>query len=269
MPYLVATRNYIQNGAVQVKDLWPSISQRNLVNDPQGTGPVYVHSWSYGDVPHLRNTTTTSFVKDCVGLTGYLMKNIQVIQDDGDGGTEPRGTTEGTYDVLTTQEATTFAKRIFDYVARGWDLNAGDLNEILTDDIIDNGVQQSVFGEEISSSTGVLSEIIRIVAGEKYVIPAGTVIQTIEEGEGTYYSFTVDVASTAGFAPKTCLSLIQGDSSWEQSLAGGDLSKFTIMTEYAGKSTQDSWIDAWGNTIGGSDIGIVAIYDETNGDKLA
>ena len=269
MPYLVATRNFIQNGAVQIKDLWPSISQRNLVNDPQGTGPVYVHAWSYGDLPQLRNTsTTTSFVKDCVGLTGYLMKNIQVVQDDGDGGTEQRGTTAGLTDTLTVAEATKLAKRIFDFVALGNDLNTNDINNILEDEVIDNGVNQSVFGEEISESTGVLSDIIRIVAGEKYLIPAGTVIQTIVlDGEETFYSFTVDIASSAGFLPKTCLSLIQGDSSWEQSLAGGDLLGFTTLTSYAGQSTA-TYVDFYGDT-NNTEIGIVAIYDEVTGDKLA
>ena len=39
MPYIIARRPEIQNGSVQITDLFPNESQRNLVNDPRGQGP--------------------------------------------------------------------------------------------------------------------------------------------------------------------------------------------------------------------------------------
>lgn len=266
MPYLVAKRSFIQNGAVQVKDLWPNISQRNSVVDPQGTGPIYVHAWSVGDRPSLVGSVTsgeTVFYNDAVGLIPYLIATVEVGQDDGDGGFESRSATVGVQSILSYSEAKEFASRIFDLVALNEEITEANLNAILDDMMGTAGIQDVLGTGGTALSSASISEIVRIIAGEKFVVPAGLIIQEI--AAGPQYT-KVAVLNPGSFSPNTCRSLITGDTSWEESLDHGDLSVFTSMTSYAGQSLA-SYTDFTGATQNGLS-GLVAIYD-TDGTLLS
>jgi hypothetical protein len=257
MPYLVATRGFIQNGAVQVKDLWPNVSQRNSVIDPQGTGPIYVHAWSVGERPHLLSSVelgVTKFALPAVGLIPYLIATIEVGADDG--GYVPRSDNAGVQAILSYNEAKQFADAIFDIVALGDDLSEENLNQAL-DTVIGTVGIQDILGNVASQSTATISDIVRIVAGEKYVIEAGVEIQDIAAGP-TYSKIVV--LSPGSFALNTCRSLITGDTSWEESLDHGDLKVFTTLQSYAGQDTS-VYTDSNGNTTENLTVGIVSIYD--------
>ena len=259
MPYLVAKRSFVQNGAVQVKDLWPNISQRNAVIDPQGTGPVYVHTWSVGEKPHIGGSVATGesvFEMDAVGLIPYLIATVEVGQDDGAGAFEPRSATVGVQGILSFSEAKEFASRIFDLVAIENDITEVALNGILDDIMGTVGIQDVLGTGGTAVSSASISEIVRIIAGEKFVVPAGLVVQTIAAGPA--YA-KVAVLNPGSFSPNTCRALITGDTSWEESLDHGDLKVFTTMTSYAGQSLT-TYTDYTGAVTNGL-AGLVAIYD--------
>jgi hypothetical protein len=260
MPYLVATRSFIQNGAVQVKDLWPNVSQRNSVIDPQGTGPIYVHALSVGDRPMLNGSVAlgaTSFEREAVGLIPYLIATIEAGQDDGAGNFESRSAVVGVQAILSYNEAKQLSDRIFDLLALGEDITEASLNSAL-DDILGTVSIQDVLGTGGTAlSSASISDIVRILAGEKFVVSAGLEIQSI--AAGPQYG-KIAVLSAGSFAPNTCRSLISGDSSWVESLDHGDLKGFTTLQSYAGQDTS-VYTDSTGVTTENLTVGIVAVYD--------
>ena len=216
MPFILARRSEIQNGSIQVTDLFPNASQRNLVNDPVGQGPFYVRVPNIGATGATRPIIATdgagalSFLRKCNGLVAYLIATVEA-DPGGNGGAGP---------ALTVVQAEAAANLILARVRAGQTLQIGDINTILSDATVANGATDldgaSVGG---SNSTGSLLEVLAILAGEDYIISGGVDIQT---GAGAKA-----IVLSPGVLGTTMRTLVPNDSSWKISFSEGSLAGLT------------------------------------------
>ena len=211
MPYIIASRPEIQNGSVQITDLFPNDSQRNLVNDPVGQGPFYVRVPNLGlsgiNAPVLATLADNSIVmaRPSRGLLPYLLANVEA-----NGGAS-----------LTLQEGRDAVGLIMDRVYAGTALTIDLINDDLSAAVGGNTDLDGVeFG---SNSTGSLTELLAILSGEEYVVPAG---REIEAANG---AFSVVIAP--GTLGSTVRSLVPNDASWKVSFSEGVLAGLTSVRD--------------------------------------
>ena len=200
--YLIARRAEVQNGSVMVTDLFPNESQRNAAIDPVGAGPIYVRQVDLGVKGKYRAilstdpaTSVISFHREARGLVAFLIKNVE----SGANG-----------DALTVGEATIGANLILAQVHAGNAITAAVVNGILDDATIGGA------GTDITANSTV-SELLRVLSGETYVVKAGA---TIQAANG---AFVADLNASAGFQ-NDVRHPVDGDSSWVLSAQEGVLS---------------------------------------------
>jgi hypothetical protein len=209
MPFILARRSEIQNGSVQITDLFPNATQANLVNDPRPQGPFYVRVPNIGATGRTRPIIKTNsdgsleFLNRCNGLVAYLIANVEV-----------NGGIAGP--ALTVPLAEVAADNILARVRAGQTLTVGNINAILSDNDV-AAAPTDLDGASVagSSSTGDLSEVLAILAGEDYIINAGVAIQTAGGLKAA-----VIAPGTLGSTMRT---LVPNDSSWKISFSEGCL----------------------------------------------
>lgn len=162
--FLIMRRADIPDGVLQVVDLWPNTSSKNYVYPP-GLGQTgYVHNIP---APVVAGSVVAgppvAAVADLTGLAAYLIGNIDT--GAGAGGA-----------VFTGVQADTAAASIVAIAQAGTALDAAAVNAALGAVVV--GTTLSGGG-----STGVLSELLSVLAGASYVIPAGT---DISDGAGDF-----------------------------------------------------------------------------------
>ena len=212
MPFILARRSQIQNGSIQITDLFPNVSQRNLVNDPIGQGPFYVRVPNIGATgrtrPFIKTNAngSTEFLQSCNGLVAYLIAHVEA-DPGGNGNDGP---------ALTVPQAEAAANLILARVRAGQTLVIGEINTILSGATVADGATD-LDGETVgnSNSTGSLSEVLAILAGEDYIINGGVAIQT---DAGVFAP--VIAPGTLGTTMRT---LVANDSSWKISFSEGSL----------------------------------------------
>lgn len=162
--FLIQQRNDIPDGTLQVVDLWPNTSNKNSIYPPglgqtgylhSVTGPIAVTAVTAGP-PVVANATLE-------GMAAYLLGNVDT--GAGAGGA-----------VFTAVQANTAAALIVTAAQTNADLTLADVNAIL------GGV---VAGTTLTAggSTGVLTELLSVLAGNRYEIAAGT---EISDGGGNF-----------------------------------------------------------------------------------
>ncbi len=143
----------IPNNVFQIVDLFPNRSQRNPVVDPAPQGPRYLRQ-PVNTTPVVDGLT---IAKEVSGLTAYLLVN----QDNNN-------------DVLSVAEATSIANLYITRMRSGLTLNVATMNAL---------IQGNQAGElnlanvtiEGANSTATTAEILSILSGAKYTVPAGYV----------------------------------------------------------------------------------------------
>lgn len=201
MPFILARRSEIQNGSIQITDLFPNVSQRNLVNDPVGQGPFYVRVANTGSTGRTRPFIKTNadgaleFLQSCNGLVAYLIANVEA---------DPNNAA----DALTVPEAEEIATGILDRVRDGATLTLANINDVC------DGVS-AASGLDQGNSTGSVAEILSILAGEDYTVNGGVPIQ---DAVGNFAP--VIAPGTLGTTMRT---LVHNDSSWKISFSEGSL----------------------------------------------
>lgn len=146
MPYICLARNDIPDGTVQILSLIPNSSQRHPAYDPVGQ-TRYLNR--VADHPVLFKASGAS-LEDVVGLRAYLVDRV-----------EPVG---GSW---THTNQVTIANAIIARMDAGLSMLVADLNAI-----IQAVFAASDFDGTGSNSTGVLSELLSILAGRGYQLPA-------------------------------------------------------------------------------------------------
>jgi len=232
--YLVARRKEVQDGSVQITDLFPNKSQASAVIDPAPQGPVYVRTPDMGVrgagrvILSVDGNGAISFASRSYGLISYLMRNVE----HGDDGS------------ISITEAVTAANAIIARVRAGSTLQVADINGILDTatgsalTVLDDGAGQS-------DSTATVEGILRILAGEKYEVASGSKIEDANQ-------FVPVVSHEAGFQ-KNQKHLIPNDSSWQISLSEGQLKGLTTVVDavngdlYAGVRSTSPLISVYEN----------------------
>jgi hypothetical protein len=154
MPYICMRRTDIPNGTLQVLDLDPNESQRSLIYDPPGQ-TKYVNRVANETVAALVGGTTTGVVH--AGLAAYLIDNVI---DDVSSVT------------ITVTVANDAAAGLIAILDAGTALTEALVNA----DIIATGGAGAGTDINANGSTGALVDILRILAGGEYVLPAGSLV---------------------------------------------------------------------------------------------
>jgi len=160
--YIVLARNDLDDNLLQVLDLKPNSSQLSPVLDGQDSGQTGYQTFYLidgvntvvGALPAGPPITTP--VTITYGLSAYILDNIE--------------NAVGTR-ACTAAQANNTAAAIEAVVAAGTALTAAVINAIL--------VAQVGAGTSLTAghSTGTVEQILRILAGERYRIPAATAIE--------------------------------------------------------------------------------------------
>lgn len=218
MPFIIARRPEIQNGSVQITDLFPNESQRNLVNDPKGQGPFYVRVPNIGSeglyrpVIKVNADNSLEFLREARGLLAYLIANVEA--DNG-----------GAAEALTIAQAQNIADALVARVRSGLKIERTDVNAILTAEVgqATNLDGDDDLGNPAGNSTGSLSDILSILAGNDYVVQAGIDIQ---DAVGNFA-----LVLNAGTIQNVVRSLVPNDTSWQISFSEGALSGLTTVRD--------------------------------------
>ena len=147
MPYICMRRTDIENGVLQVTDLWPNSSQHSLVYGPVGQ-TKYLRGIENDTVTVVANVT----YREYSGVTAYLLDTVA----NGTNG-----------HALTVAQAHNMATDIIALVTSGEAATLVAVNAILDDYVTDTEL-------EGNGSVGDLSVLLQILAGGHYVVPAGT-----------------------------------------------------------------------------------------------
>jgi hypothetical protein len=158
MPYIIMRRTDIPNGVLQVDDLKPNDSQRNYTLDPPGQSG-YVRQIPVSETVVTTGAGPILTVRDACGLAAYLIDNVE----------DASGT------ALTADVANASAADMIMKAQSGTALTLAEVNLSMTA----NGVADATAGTDLEggTSTGLLSEVLEIMSGAKYQLPAGSEVE--------------------------------------------------------------------------------------------
>lgn len=201
MPFICLARTDIPDSTLQVTDLWPNKSQTNPVIDPPAVGPLYINAVTTATVTL---SGAFAFTKAVAGLAAYLVANVQAL---GAGGA-----------ALTPTEANAAAAAIIAAMRAGSALSLAAINALL---VAAAGALTELTTLGGSLSTGAVSDVLRILAGITYTVPAGTDV----EAAGVFAPQAGAAAfNAANFADHK--DILSTDSSFYASLQYGKISGF-------------------------------------------
>ncbi len=200
MPYLCQIRTDIPEGILQVLDLEPNTSQRNQIYDDPGQ-TKYLRR-AQNDTVAVANGATVAAYK---GVAAWLIDTISdenAADLEGDGG------------ALTSAEANTIAAALIARMDAGEALTVADVNTVIADTVADSGIG-------VGASVGTLEELLKILAGAEYVVPAGT---PADPAAGEFKG-----AAAGSFTPGKYRPTVENDA-LTASLDSGELATFSDAT---------------------------------------
>lgn len=154
--YICVRRADIPDGSLQVLDLWPNESQRNYIYDPRGQTKYL----SRADTSAVRTVAggggAILAAVELTGLAAYFIDHVEV------GAAGP---------AMTASEADTAAAAVLAIVDAG---TACDLAAI------DGALNGAAAGASLTgnTSTGSVAEVLKVLSGGVYTVPAGSVLDT-------------------------------------------------------------------------------------------
>lgn len=206
MPFICLRRTDIPDGTLQITDLWPNKSQYNPTLDPPPSGPRYVNAPVTNNVVLTTAGDVKTFTAAKAGLAAYLLANVQ---QDGAGGI-----------AMTPTQGNTAAASIIAAMQAGSNLNLAAINALL---VAACGAGTELTSAGGSLSTGTVADVLRILSGTPYTVPAGTQIQAA----GPIFSPQSGPAAwNAGNFDEDFHDILPTDSSFYQSLSWGKIAGF-------------------------------------------
>jgi hypothetical protein len=202
MPFICKRRSDIQNGILQVTDLWPNASQRNQSIDPQPQGPRYVSAPVTNTVVLSSTGATQRYLATAQsGLSAYLVANVDVAGP-----------------ALTPAQADVASAALIAAMQAGAVLNLAAINVILN---------AAAAGATLTggTSTGAVMDVLRILSGATYTVPAGTVVQVVVSTFNPQATPAVWNANNFDF--NAYHDILVSDSSFYISLAQGQINGFS------------------------------------------
>ena len=208
MPYVLPRRTDLQDGAIQIKDLFFNKSQYKPASEPYPQGPLYVRASDLNMKGHtapiiVSNGDERSFLRATHGLLAYVL--VYVDNDNS---------------ALTKAQAIEVVETIQQRVVDG--LALSNLQAVVVAINADYDFNGNV------------EDVLRILAGDKFEFNAGV---TFQDGAGAY----VVPVGVGSFSTPNDRKLINGDTTWETSLSEGELYQYsTNVKTYAGTTQLDS-----------------------------
>lgn len=173
MPYICLARADLPDGTVQILDLKPSDSNRNLVYDGYGQSR-YVNRVQDVIVPFNASGVT---IRTIQGLKAYLVDRVEPLPASV-------GATE-----WTDANQTAVAAAIVARLDAGQSMTLANVNAA-----IQATFPTSDFDGAATNSTGVLTELLSVLAGRGYGLPAGATKGPLGAWDATQRgSFTFNV----------------------------------------------------------------------------
>lgn len=160
MPYICMIREDIADGILQVLDLFPNTSLRNQIYDPVGQ-TKYVNRCQNDTVATVASGGNDVTVAEYKGVAAYLLDHV-----------ESGGLAAGT-GALSDANANTIAVAIIAAMDAGTAMGLAAVNALISATAA-NSELTSAGG---SASTGSLTELLKILAGGEYVLPAASVTE--------------------------------------------------------------------------------------------
>lgn len=217
--YICVARADIPRGTLQVLDLQPNTSLKDRLYDPPSQSK-YLNRVTSDSVATV-GTTPVATRADYRGLAAYLIDHI-----------EAGGLAAGTA-AFTAAQANTAAAAIIAEVDAGNALTLADINTVLAGVVADTELTSGGG----SASTGSVEEVLRILAGGEYLLPAGSSV----DSDGSTF-----VAAVAG-------SFVESD---RETL---ETSSFLLSNDSGQLATLKGATFSYGGTAGAA----VVIYDNT------
>lgn len=202
MPFICTRRTDIPNNILQLIELRPNTSQRNLILDPSGQTKY---------LRQVQNDTVFTAAPGAIitigvlkGLAVYLIDNVE---------DTPNG------DALTAAQANTIAGAILTAMQAGTASTQTNVDVLIAATVAGSGLTTG-------NSTGSINDVLRILAGDEYVVPAGSTV----DDDGSTFTTAVAGAFTVGVYRNTILT-----GALRVSVAEGRLSQLVAATyEYLG-----------------------------------
>lgn len=206
MPFIVMRRTDIPNGVLQVVDLKPNTSQRSYIYDPGDGQTGYIRQVPASDTVAVTNVLGDDLTNaEYVGLAAYLLDNVE----DGVSG-----------DSVTPAVANQAAADIAAAVQAGAAMDLASVDALLVGAGAGAGT-----GLEAGNSTGSLADLLGLLAGAEYVLPA---MSPVNVGG----AFNTDVSGSFAEEPATRTYYRTGAfliSNGEGNLAGMKSADFDYM----------------------------------------
>lgn len=217
MPYICMSRSDVADGTVQVLDLFPNSSQRNLIYDGEGQ-TRYINrattSACINDGGYIYGSTKG---QDAFGLGAYLADTM-----DGDGG--------GTQ--LTTAEINAAVEDVMGLVD-----NALAVTAVSVANIVVAGTYSGAPNAAASvAGNFVLENLLKVLAGAHYKIAKGTLLaHNTSQGAFVFHTAKTNLSSA-----DTVVKSYDGDE-FQLSLNSGHIAGLATATAlYGNQSASDS-----------------------------
>lgn len=205
MPFICLARTDIPDSTLQITDLWPNKSQYNPSLDPAPSGPKYINAPVTENVVLTTVGAVKTFTAAKSGLAAYLLVNVQ---QDGAGGA-----------AMTTPQANVAAAALIAAMRAGSALNLAAINVILAAAC---GAGTELTSAGGSLSTGTVADVLRVLSGTPFTVPAGTQIQSAGP---LFHAQTQPAFNVSCFNP-AFHDVLPTDSSFYQSLSFGKIAGF-------------------------------------------
>lgn len=231
--YAIKLRNDLPAGVLQVLDLKPNTSQRNLIYEGEGkTG--YIRADLSADASSVSSAQTAlanaagtfnHTSAEVTGLVAYLMERVEEDDQDAAGA--------GYLKALNLKNAVRTAQLIIMDVMAGTDITAARIAVHLTAVV---GQQTDLIGTN-GNSYGAVEDVVKILAGHTYTLADKTILSGEAGGAGEFLSAAAKAAAVSADATGAYSSggsfsslneklAFQG-TALSNSLSSGNLSQYT------------------------------------------
>jgi hypothetical protein len=159
MPFLIMRRTDIPNGVLQILDLKPNTASKNYIYEPGVGQTKYVQNIPIQDVVATTATEVIRTAAQYRGLAAYLIDNV-----------EDQNESKSLSATISNDSADAIAAQA---VSGSENLTAGEIAGLLVANGAGGGTSLTA-GE----STGNLEDMLSLLAGRDYEIPAGAALET-------------------------------------------------------------------------------------------
>jgi len=205
MPFIIMRRSDIPNGVLQVDDLKPNDSQRNYTLDPPGQSG-YVRNIPANETVVTVGAGPILILRDVCGLAGYLIDNVE----------DSAGT------AITAAVANTASAAIIVRAQAALTVQTADVDA----ELVAAGAGAGT-GLTAGNSTGLLVELLSLLSGAVYDLPAGSEVETAAN--------LFNATRMGSFVTTPGVKFVRQTGAFNVSNGAGDLFRYKQANfEYAG-----------------------------------